>query len=786
MINNRLLILMVGGLLLLFLLPLVNAITVGDCFQGGNITIDGAYCVNSFYQSDTFNLTSSLLNASVLVVAGGGGGGWNMGGGGGAGGLNETLINLTTMGNITVTIGAGGANHFAGLQAYDGENSSFGGLINTTGGGGGGGYSGSGGSGRNGGSGGGAGYDNTNAGLGTTGQGYSGGTKSAGGGGYGSVGNNGGTGGSAGGNGGSGYTSGINGTSVCYAGGGGGGVVSTGGSAGVGTCGGGNGGKGATQGTVGLANTGGGGGGGSNTGGSESGYGGGSGIVVVRYLPTIVFAANYSTTTYETSLETFTLNVTANGGAVLTANFVYDGTTYAATKTGDDNSALFTNTINIPTVTGVTNKNLHWIVYYNSTPVNSNTYTQTVNAIQFNLCNSTLIPSYINFTFKDEDTNTFTNASLTSSFIVYLGNGGVTKTFTYQSTPENPSYAFCTNTNTSTLFVTPSLQYYNSVSILRTYNYPSPITLTNSVTNKILYMLKTANGIYSSYQVVNQVSSIIQNALVTFTLNNNIVETKLTDGSGLATFFLNPNTAYNLTASKNGYNSFSTVIYPTQSTYTITLSSISAGNITSYNNGVNYTINPNLNYLLNATVYNFNATLTSSFLNIDSWGFNITNGTTVVATQMGTGGLGNLGTVSINFNTDDYVSLNAVIFWTVNGTTTTATKIYTMEGLSGTDWSINNFNNDLKSYIKTGFFGLTPIGLNIIIFVVILLTVGIVSWKFGVSSPLVISLILFFLVLIFDIFLKLITYPSGFGQGLATITVGSVTLALAIKEVTSF
>jgi len=289
----------------------------------------------------------------------------------------------------------------------------------------------------------------------------------------------------------------------------------------------------------------------------------------------------YNSSTYETSSENFILNVSGTGAA-LTANLVYDGVSYAATKTGTNVNAIFTKSLSIPLVSTATNKSFYWEIFLDTTPTNSSTYIQTVNPIYFLLCNSTINTTYLNYTFKYEDTNADTNGSITSSFVYYLGNGVVTKSYSYQSTTDTNSYGFCFTPNTSPIYITPSVQYSNFDSVIKTYNYPSAIILSSTPTNTVLYLTKTVNGIYSSYQVTTQSLTVLPNALVTFTLNGNVIESRLTDGSGIATFFLNPNTAYTLTASKTGYASFTTTIYPTQSTYSIALAAIGSGNVTSY------------------------------------------------------------------------------------------------------------------------------------------------------------------------------------------------------------
>jgi hypothetical protein len=279
---------------------------------GGAVTYDGNYTVVTYTANGTFNVTGEI-NATVLVVAGGGGGGgrWStgIGGGGGAGGLiYNTSYNAT--GNITVTIGNGGAKAANTQKAVGGKgvNSSFG-TLQANGGGGGGTYDD--GAGGNGGSGGGGAQALGVGGTGTTGQGYNGGTakpnSGAGGGGAGGIGGNVTAVGAGGGLGGVGINYTINGSTVCYAGGGGGGTHGAVAGFAVGGCpmSGNGSGTTSTPAVVGMANSGGGGGGGGEL---QDGAAGGSGIVIIRYL------------TYSGGVSTGTLTVNSTAGGSATGN----------------------------------------------------------------------------------------------------------------------------------------------------------------------------------------------------------------------------------------------------------------------------------------------------------------------------------------------------------------------------------------------------------------------------------------------------------------------------------
>lgn len=233
---------------------------------GGTINNSGGYRTHTFISNGTFTVTSPGT-VDVLVVAGGGSG---ASGGGGAGGMVERTSYAVATGSIAVTVGAGGT------LGNNGGNSVFD-TITATGGGRGQDTSGAG---FNGGSGGGANAGQDNQGAGIAGQGNSGGSAvsangGGGGGGANSAGIN--ASGNSGGAGGNGRASSISGSSVTYAGGGGGAGLSAGGGGGAG----GGGAGGVSSSGAGQANTGGGGGGGWTV----TGAPGGSGIVIIRYIP---------------------------------------------------------------------------------------------------------------------------------------------------------------------------------------------------------------------------------------------------------------------------------------------------------------------------------------------------------------------------------------------------------------------------------------------------------------------------------------------------------------------
>jgi hypothetical protein len=269
--------------------------STGGIPDGGTVTTDGNYTVQTFSSVGSTTWTPNATGTvEVLVIGGGGAAGSFWGGGGGAGGLiHNASYSVTASTPISVSVGAGGQGSNGGgateWRGGNGSDSVFGTL--TAVGGGGGGYAIAGAAGGSGGGGGTTGQAGLAGGSATSGQGYAGGTAgtmasgypTGGGGGAGGVGGN--TSGSTAGSGGTGASYSITGTSICYAGGGAGSVrTGTGGSA---TCGGGA--SGTPAGSSGTNGKGGGGGSGNGTNAADTGGNGGSGVVIIRYLTSSQF-----------------------------------------------------------------------------------------------------------------------------------------------------------------------------------------------------------------------------------------------------------------------------------------------------------------------------------------------------------------------------------------------------------------------------------------------------------------------------------------------------------------
>jgi hypothetical protein len=136
-------------------------------------------------------------------------------------------------------------------------------------------------------------------------------------------------------------------------------------------------------------------------------------------------------------------------------------------------------------------------------------------------------------------------------------------------------------------------------------------TYANTTINWIkLYLLSSAEGIYSTYQTMTSGGVVISGVLLQVEREVSglwtVITQGTTDDAGAVQFWLNPNFEHKITATKTGYESKTVYIYPTASTYTIIMAYGGAASTayTTYREGLTYAIYPKSG-LLEAGTYNF-------------------------------------------------------------------------------------------------------------------------------------------------------------------------------------
>jgi len=461
---------------------------------------------------------------------------------------------------------------------------------------------------------------------------------------------------------------------------------------------------------------------------------------------------NHSETTYETANESFQINITSFEGYTPTNAYLwYNGTEHSATIT---NTAADNYTIQARIDTPITlGSNIFYYKWdLGDYTQQTNNYTQTLNPIYFTLCNATWNTPFVNFSFEDEETTLAMNGTIAASTWDYwLGNGNVNKTYTYSTTENYTNYSFCFSAN-ETLTLDYSIQY-------SFVGYPQrkkelQTQYTNVTTHTTLYLLSSSDGIYVTFQVLsasgNPLDGIFANATREIGGSTEIVGAGTTGGDGGVTFWVNPDYEHTFTFDGEGYDILITTITPTQSTYSIYLNSVSGDtDISEYTQGINYWITPIPSVLNNNTAYLFNFSITSTYYDLDSFGFVLLNGSgTTLATNSSTSGTGGAVTYTLNTGLNESIVMN--YYYVIDGNYTNYSVQWYVANIEEYGFGLKTFFIDLVTYTNDGIFGLNEFSRTLIIFFIIFLMVGGMCYISGIYSPAAIAWEVFALTALFD------------------------------------
>jgi hypothetical protein len=227
----------------------------------------------------------------------------------------------------------------------------------------------------------------------------------------------------------------------------------------------------------------------------------------------------YNSSTLETSLENFKLNLSYDSSAfVLAGTLYYNNTAYPATASTTGFNGTLTTSISIPHVVGSTNKSFYWTVALtNSTGTfyfNSSINQQTIGNITLYMCNPAETgKTALNFTTYNDATFNVTNASidLALNYFVSSQDGLV---LNWSSTGEViNNFNICISPPTATLMITGVVSYYRNDSDRRDYFFNN--ALISNLTQKIpLYLATTATTDIVTYTVLDQNSNPIPSATI--------------------------------------------------------------------------------------------------------------------------------------------------------------------------------------------------------------------------------------------------------------------------------
>ena len=335
----------------------------------------------------------------------------------------------------------------------------------------------------------------------------------------------------------------------------------------------------------------------------------------------------FNTTTFETAIENYQVNITTfAGGTPTNANFIYDGVSSSASVAASGSNFLISSIdSNIIALTSLnTNRTFNFTWQLNGVTEVSNNTNQTVFPILFDLCNSTLTTRYINVSYKNETLNQErVNATIDSTWVHFLGDGSINKTLTFINSTEGIEHGFCFSPPDRKLFANVVLLYNNAESQQRTFI--DSLTLTNTTAQKILFLLPTRLGIFATFRTEDTVSNTIRlvNAVITRTLGGAEINVAsgLTDDSGIAVFFLNPDVSYMGTFSKTGFTTNQFTFVPITDTRIVIMGTV-GGEV----NGTQITLGTTYDILPKNQTLNNNTDVT--------FGFNVTSGQDITLISM--------------------------------------------------------------------------------------------------------------------------------------------------------
>ena len=475
----------------------------------------------------------------------------------------------------------------------------------------------------------------------------------------------------------------------------------------------------------------------------------------------------YNTRVSSNVMTNITLVINKDGIDITstTASLTYNNTDYSALNISSDTQINYT--INI---TPKRFENLTTIVpfYWNYT-INGIKYTtptaeQLVDSITLDYYGNISNASALNFTLYDEEINQVIKAGEISGTFNYLE--GSTFSAEVTNTSNLSISIFPENATATGDFVV----YYSATGYPERRHAESTAVYSRNTQVLKLYLLNTTLGGYATFRMVD----IYQNALIGVegNLKRTIggvlttVEQQTSDGSGLMSFFVNPDVDYLFTFTKTGYLLYSATIRPiTTEIYTITLESESEEVFPPTSVGVTYSITPSNTVLNNDTTYDFTLNLSSDYWDLQNCTLYI---------EDASGGILNSSSdftptgcfIETKVNTKNLDTIISKAEYILNDETNTVLTQYSIKYTYKGNFSLMNFVDDVKAFSNAGFNDFTRM---VLVFIVIFSIVAYASSELtGLREPETLIVLSWALVLIFS-YLGLLTLnyesiPNVFGQ----------------------
>ncbi len=452
----------------------------------------------------------------------------------------------------------------------------------------------------------------------------------------------------------------------------------------------------------------------------------------------------------DTSVLTLTISKDDDFISNINVTFTYNNTLQTSiSNTSYTDYIIFNKTITNPDIDSDANVSYFWNVTINQSDGISYDFiiSENQSVLPWGLDNCTLYSTHaINFSFKDETNSSTITSDITGTF-TYSADQITYKTFNLDL-DQVDNFSICIKPPGTTIFSSYELQYSATGYPSRRYNENNGV-LTNATVLFPLYLLKSEDGLYGRFRVVDQYQVPLDDVTIsmerTISGTERVIEQETTDSSGLATFWVDPDEEYDFTFTKTGYGSEEfTLRLTTSEIYTITLFSQVTEENESIYIGLRYRFEPSNTILNNNTNYNFSFTLNSSFTDITNCTLRLRNGSEILS-QSSSYTSSSCG-ITIEYNTNDFTSILSEAIFEINHTSITVSQqysvIYTYEG----EFSLKSFLDDLSDFAMAGFNDFTRM---IIALIVIFIITSLAAMNLGFTDtekliPLVVMLVWFF------------------------------------------
>jgi hypothetical protein len=247
----------------------------------------------------------------------------------------------------------------------------------------------------------------------------------------------------------------------------------------------------------------------------------------------------------------------------------------------------------------------------------------------------------------------------------------------------------------------------------------------------------------------------------------------LTDGAGVATFFLDPDVDYTVTASKSGFTTVTKTVRPTTNNeiFNFILGAPDTTSFTSFASGVMYFFTPSNNSVTNATDFRFSFNLTSEIFNVTDCRLTIRNSTTNLNQTNSSFGTG-FCNMSLVTDTANHDLIESRAFYQLNGSANmTVSYFYQVGEFNAGNFSLKSLVDDLTNFSDAGFNNFSRF---LIAFIVIFAITAFVARTASVFEAEPLLLVVWVLVFIFSFINWLRIDYSGFPERLGPIVIQAI------------